>query len=456
LIRLLAKIERISRKQKSYKKDRFEYEILSLTVTIKGPARKSFRLAPSIRGKRTTVQREFLKGWTPKKGDTIVLNVEESKKCIANLKKSVRERQWKNFILKDINGDGLHEYFYDNPYLTAGVIPHYGARLSHLFNKGTGNNELFGPNLYKNEGYIELSGFEESLSKRGKPDELWNAQYKRIRSQGKNSLSFVYKMKKMEGIEIQKDFLFFKEYPGLYLDITVRYKPERSRKRGKKKGKKQKIRLGQRCHFAMGGIPDYKNLFHVPQRDGMHTVRFNRPLFKRGWEEGIWWEWLNCFYAFDSGLVILEREDSTDILIQFFDREKVNFLWTGVHKATPRFQISFKERTVKPKKEKKFTTLLYPAHSYHYSDGNILFSSVAEPQRGTIPLTLTLYSKRKERVQHIGITKRGETKRFEMKERPMKGIPGHFYQYSTSAETGDSEITASVKNKNLHVRITSE
>ena len=454
MLRLLTEIISRRIKKETGKIKGFEYETLSLKVKIKGPARKSYILPAGIRGKTFTIERIVFKDWTIKKGDLIILNQDETRKCISTLKKGTLVKRWRNFTKKDIDGDGNHEIVFDNPFLTAVVAPQYGARLWQLRNNGTMNNELFGGNFIRDKGYIELGGIEETLSKQGKPDELWNGKFKSEKSNDNNSICFSYKMKKEKGISVRKQFTFYNEFPGLLKTFNIIFKPEKTKKKDKKKKKQKKsIRLTQRVFFAMGGIPDYHNLFHIPTKSGINTIRFNKPLFKRGWEDEAWWEWQHLYFSPDPGTVVLERENSNDILLFFFNKEELDFIWTGDKKRTPRLHITYKEKKIEPKKKKKYGTLIAIANDFSFQKQEVLFASRGKATGDFVPLCFVYYSKRNKSKQSISLQRKNINKTNEMLNLKVPGIPGTFFYYTTIENKETMEVTASIKDKNLKVKV---
>ena len=455
MVRLLAEVVRRKRKKEVRKIKNFECEILSIKVRIKGPARKSYRIPVGIRGKTFTIERTFLRDWTIKKGDYIILNQDESRRCIEALGKGVEERKWKDFIKKDIDGDGYYEIVFDNPFIKAVISPHYGARLWQLWNKGTESNELYGGSFFQDKGYIELGGIEETLSQQGKPDELWNGFFKSERCKEKNVISFYYKMKEERELVVRKRFMFYKEFPGLLETINFTFKPEKEKgkkKKGKKK-KKKSIKLTQRIFFAMGGIPDYNNLYWIPTKDELNYVRFNKPLFKRGWDGDIWWDWTHLHFSPDPGLIILEREGSDDVLLLFFNRDDIDFVWTGDKKRTPRLYIFYKENKIEAKKGKEYKTLFATANRFSFRKKEILFASRGKIKGDYVPLSFIYYTKSKKKNQSIAISRGGDIEMCEMKKFDKPGIPGSFFYFTTVENKDSKEVSGTLKGKDLRVRL---
>jgi len=453
LVRLLAEVIKIRKKEGSQKIQNFDCETIYLKIRIKGPSRKTYRVPKGIRGKTFTIARTCLRDWPIKKGDFIVLNPDETRRCIKVFGKGIKERRWKDFTIKDIDGDGFGEIVFDNPFLKAVITPHYGARLMELWNKGTKRNELYGGNFYKDKGYIELGGIEETLSKQGKPDELWNGLFINERCKERNTISFQYKMKKEKGIVVRKRFKCYREFPGLLETVDFTFKPEKVKgKKGKKK-KKKGIKLTQRIFFAMGGIPDYNNLYYVPTKKGLNCIRFNKPLYKRGWGEHPWWEWTHLHFSPDPGFIILKREISDDVLLIFFNKDEIDYIWTGDKKRTPRLQIFYKEEKIETKKTKQYKTLMVTANIFSFAKKELLFASRGEVIEGYIPLSFVYYTNRRKDRQSISVRWEGRIETYEMKKFEVIGIRGTFFYHTTKVNEDTKKISGTTKNKDLKVRL---
>jgi len=79
LVRLLAEVIKIRKKEGSQKIQNFDCETLYLNIRIKGPARKTYRISKGIRGKTFTIARTCLRDWSFKKGVFILLNTDETR-----------------------------------------------------------------------------------------------------------------------------------------------------------------------------------------------------------------------------------------------------------------------------------------------------------------------------------------------------------------------------------------
>lgn len=451
VIRLLAEVTRVVKRKKRDPLENFERDYLTLHVRIKGSARKTLRLPSGLKGKQYTIARECLKDWPFKKGDYLILSEDETKDCILKYAKRIRMRKWKDFLIEDINGDGYGEISYSNEFLKAVIAPHYGARLQQFWNLHDSTNELYGGGFHKDKGYIEMGGIEETLDKKGNLDELWNAPFKRMRSEASNELSFSHRMKKEKGITVQKGFICFKELPLLIESIGFTFKPSKGKK---KKGRKEKknIRLAHRIFFAMGGMPDFSNLFHIPGKGGLKTIRFNRPLFKRGWDDDIaWWQWQHCHFTPDPGLIILENENTREILFLFYNRRKLGFLWTGDKKKTPRLQISYKEKTLKPKQTETYRLLMGIAHGFSCSETDVLFGSKGTPGETTVPFSFIYYTPSKKRKTLLSFQTRGTQQL--MKKHTFPGIPGSFFSLYVVVPKKTKMLRVSIKDTSLRLRL---
>ncbi len=453
MVRLLARVTKILKREKHPAVGNFNCEKLSLRIRIEGSARKPIRIPPGLKGRQCTITRSCLKQWLHKKGDYIILNEEESKQCIRKFAKPIRKRKWNDFVIEDSNRDGFAEYSYTNDFLKAVIAPHYGARLLQLWNQHHKANALYGGKFYMNKGYIELGGIEETLSKQGKPDELWNARFKREKSPAPNILSFSQKMKGEKGVLLRKEFSFFSDLPLLLETAILTFNPEKPEKKKQKgKHKKKRIHLAHRIFFAIGGMPDFTNLFHIPGKNGLRTVRFNRPLFKRGWDNGnVWWQWQHCHFTPDPGVVMLENEKTSDILLIFFDKRKLEFLWTGDKKKTPRLQITYKEKRLEPKGTAKYHLLLATAHCFARSRAGIMFVTAGASNHTTLPLSFTYYAPTRRKKPHISLYIDTRSEQL-MKKQTIPGIPGQFFTLHARIPKGTKAVRAAIKETDLKVR----
>ncbi len=454
MVRLLAEIIHIRKIKGSGSIKDFPYETFSVKVRIKGSSKKTIKTPKGIKGKIVSVKRPFLKDWMVKKGDLIVLNADETKQCITELGIAGKARKWKEFTKKDVDSDGYKEILFDNPFITAVLSPHYGARLYQLSNKGSHKKELYGGCYYKQKGYVELGGIEETLGRHGKPDGLWNTSYTLKSTEGKNTLTFISKIKKEKGLSIEKKFLFFKTFPGLVNTVRFHFKPAKAEKKNKKEKKqKKKIALTQRIFFALGGIPNYTNLYHIPEKSSLHTIRFNKPLYKRGWDDSAWWEWQHCHFTPEPGLIILENEISHEILVIFFSTSKLNYLWTGDKSKTPRMHITYKETKIEPHKQKEYNTVVATGNCYCFSNQQLLFISKGSTTGYSTPLSFVFYSQSgKERKMLIDT---GNTvKTIKMKRlRKIKDIQGRIFYHTMVAKNETNEISATIADTELKVRL---
>jgi len=447
LTRFLAEVVRKKVVKKGNRVQNFDCVILSLKVKIKGPARKTYKIPKGIVGKTFNIKRTYLKEWQIKKGELVVLNPEETSRCIKVFGKELNERRWKNFLKQDINNDGLYEFVYNNNFIKAVISPHYGARLLQLWNKGTGNNELFGGGFFRDKGYIELGGIEETLSSTGRPDELWNGNFKLEQCKRKNKLSFLHKVKNQKALSVRKRFLFFDDFPGLSERVSFSFKP----RKGKGGEKRKYINLVQTIFFAIGGIPDYKNFFCFPQSEGLECIRFNRPLYRERWEEYATWDWTHQKFSLKIGLVILTREDSFENLLLFFPKGKINYIWAGNRSRTPRVQLFYKKDSVKAGKNSEYNILITTANKFSFGDKEVLCLSKGLTTNNYVPLSFVYYTEVKKEKQLIVVNESGNQQVKKMKKLNISGIRGSFFHFSTEVEKGTANIGARLKNKNLRV-----
>ncbi len=451
MARLLAEVTKILKKKKQDTVGNFDCEILTLRVRIKGSARKTHKIPAGLKGKRFTINRVYPQDWSLKEGNFVVLTGEETRHCIRRHAQPIRKRNWNGFVIEDINDDGFAEFSYSNDFLRAVIAPQYGARLLQLWNRYDRINELYGGGFYETKGYVEMGGVEETLNTRGRPDQLWNAAFKREHYERDHVLSLSYKMKKEKGMAVQKQFTFYEGFPLLLQSTGFTFKPAKGKK---KKGKEKKsIRLTHRILFAVGGVPDFRNLFHIPNEEGMQTVRFNRPLFRRGWDEGnAWWEWQHCHFKPDPGFMILENENTHEALLYFFNKQKLEFIWTGDKKRTPRLQITYKEKKLQPKRKETYHLLSAVAHGFAFSKTDILFVSKGKPMGKELPLSFIFYTPFRRKKAILERVEK-EHSELQMTKCTFPGIPGNFFSLQTTMRKDIPKICASIKGKPMKVRL---
>jgi hypothetical protein len=455
--RLLAEVTKIIDRKKRPAIGNFDCELLTLRVRIKGSAKKTLKIPAGTKGKHCTIKRTYPKDWAAKKGNLLILTEEETKQCLRKHTRPIRRRKWKSFVMEDANSDGFAEYSYANSFLKAVIAPHYGARLLQLWNRFDNTNALFGGGFYESKGYVEMGGIEETLNTKGRPDELWNARFKRVHCALDDVLSLSYKMKKAKGMSVQKQFTFYEALPLLLQTTCFSFKPaKRKKKKGKGKKEKKSIRPSHRIFFAIGGESNFSNLFHIPNENGMQTVRFNRPFYRRAWEEGNpWWEWQHCHFMPDPGFMILENENTKEVLMLFFDKQKLEFIWTGDRKGTPRLQITYKEKKLQPKKKASYHLLSAVAHGYAFSENGILIVSKGTSKGKPLPLSFIFYTGTKRKKATLIHSKKGQSEE-EMTKHIIPGIPGSFFSKLVTVQKDVHEVRASIKGKPLEVRLSIE
>jgi hypothetical protein len=390
MIRLLAKVDKV-RTLKTFREDGFERSDVYCYATIKSAARSTFKMPRGLKGKKIRVLRTYVHPWRIKAGDSIVLDPKESE---AAIRKHVRLKgvpsESPGFGKKRLSSvrlstDGLRKYVIENAFLRSFISPDYGARVSDLVNLGTGHNELYGGGGYGSAGYVLLGGVEESLSRVGKPPDLWNASYKRVKATS-SDIAFEHKSEKKPGLGQTKSFSLLPDAPVLCQSSTFQFKPKQSRK---KKGKKPKMELNYvpRIFFGIGGETSYTNLFLVPTDEELVRMRYNVPPWEFRWGAGIW-DWRKKWHAIKPGFVLLANEETGECLAAFASPEQLNFAWLGKNLGTPRLYLSHRPKKLKPKEKVSYGIGLAVGVAYDVTKESLLLLAKGTSTEDGIPYAI--------------------------------------------------------------------
>jgi hypothetical protein len=421
--RLLVEVLEVKREKRYKNRQGLQCSQVDCLVKVKDTARKTLRLPKGIRGKRTKVTRQCLLPWEIKPGDNLVLDPQESRRVIAELippsfPQGIEQPYLEQALLysQDVNYDGLKENILENSFLKAIIAPHYGARLWELWAKGKNQNQLFGSGSYDKDGWVELGGVEESISGMEKPDELWNANYKRGGSQRQPAFNYHFSCKKEEGLETKKSFSIEPNAPILYQVSEFKY-------RGKDKKPKEKeeisIEYCPKVFFAMGGEANFHNLFFVPTRETLIKARYHKPAWTRRWEGGFW-DWRRKCPGIDPGFILLSNEIKGDSLAVLFHPKMVSFAWVGTNSRSPRLFLSHCPQKLKKGAKVSYGIIYILADAFDLNQSSLLLLSLGKGSSSSCPLAITLRSSKRYKDCSVTLTIDGEERKVILKP---KGYP---------------------------------
>ncbi len=445
--RLLVKVLEVERKGEYWDKQGLQYSQVECLVKVKGAARKIFRLPKGIKGKRARILRQCLLPWEIKPGDSLVLDPQESKEVIRALippspSQRVEESPPEHALLysQDVNLDGLKEDILENPFLKAVIGPHYGARLWELWTKRKGQNQLCGTGNYGREGWVELGGVEESTSGMEKPDELWNADFKREGSKRQPTFNYRFSFEKEEGLEAKKGISIEPDLPIVYQVSQFKYKGKEKDKK-KKKGEKISIEYCPKIFFAMGGEANFHNLFFVPTKEGLVRARYHKPAWKGRWEdEG--WGWKEKWSSIAPGFVLLTNERKGDGLAILFHPRKVSFVWLGIDSRSPRLFLSHSPQKLRKEAKASYGVLFALADAYDLNQESLLLLSLGEPSSVGLPLAVILRTSKKYKRCSVTISTDGRREKLDLNPRIYPEV-GKVFQNSLTIPRGFSLVGAS-------------
>ncbi len=441
--RILAKVLEVKRGKRGKDRLGFQFSQVECLVRIRGTARKTIRLPKGIIGKTAKISRQCLLPWEIKTGDYLVLDPQESKRVIAELlptshpRKAQPNMEHALLYSQDVDGDGFKEDILENAFLKAVIAPHYGARLWQLQTKSKKQNQLLGSGNYGRDGWVELGGVEESISGVEKPDELWNAEYKREGSKRQPTFNYRFSCEKKEGLEVEKSVSIEPDLPLVYQVSEFKYK---GREKDEKLKKKVSIEYCPKVFFAMGGEANFHNLFFVPTREKLVKARYHKPAWKGRWEDEEW-EWREKWSCIDPGFVLLSNEKRGDSLAILFHPGKISFARLGISSRSPRLFLSHSPRKLKKGARVSFGILFALADVYDLSQEDLLLLSLGELSSAGYPLAIILRTSKRYRKCSVTLDTDGHKRRLDLNPRIYAEV-GKVFQRSLTIPQGFSSVSA--------------
>jgi len=452
MLRLLARVDRV-RTRDTYVHGGLKRSRVYCYVTIKSSARSTFKMPKGLKGKTTRVSRTYVHPWKIEPGDLLVLDPEESQAAIREhlrLRSLSSQRPGlgeKLIQAARFDSDGLRKYVMENVFLRSVISPEYGARVSELHNLGTGHNELHGGGGYGAGGYVLLGGVEESLSRVGKPPDLWNAVYKKARSRDED-LAFTHKVEKRPGLRQMKSFLVLPDAPLLCQFSAFSFSPKKTRKKAKKG--KMELNYVPGVFFGIGGETSYTNLFYVPTDEELVRMRYNIPPWEFRWGGGFW-DWRKKWHAVRPGFVLLAGEETGECMALFADPRELSFAWLGYNLGTPRLYLSHRPKKLPPKGRIGYGIGLLVGSAFDVTKESLLVVSRGRDTAGGVPFAITYRGLSRSASLNARLTLDGASRSVKLVKKNMKGC-GHIYCASFMLDREPDRLGAELTVGEDHLR----
>jgi len=362
--RLLGEVVRNERKRRYRGPNGLEHAECRTTVRVVGSAVEALAAPDRVVGRETTVRRDCVLPWTPKKGDLIVLGASESARILRRRSRAGAEQPTGGVLLasRDVDVDGFEEDVLSNAFVTAAVQAHRGARLLSL--AGADGTDLFArPEEYTMAGkYVLLGGAELVVSEAGNPGEIWRSAFDREEGgvegtgdEARGEVSYSRRLKNPAGVRVEKTVRLDVGLPVVMESYTVRYlgklagKGEDGSKdsAGSAKDSKdeQELTLAVRMSTALLAPEPSLNVFELPCSDGVHLVRYHKPGFGRRWR---WRDWRDEHFGLRGGVLVVRWETSPRALVVLFSQRRAAHV--SVRSDYPGPEVSLVHRTRKLKK----------------------------------------------------------------------------------------------------------
>jgi hypothetical protein len=427
MLRLLARVDKV-RTRDTFVEGGMRRSRVYCYVTVKSPARSTFKMPKGLKGKKIRVSRTYLHPYRIEPGDLLVLDPGESQAAVrehVRLKplRSERPAFGEKMVAKaSSESDGLRNYVMENAFLRSVISPDYGARVSELHNLGTGHNELYGGGGYGAMGYVLLGGVEESLSRVGKPPDLWNALYRKIKSSD-HDLAFEHNLEKKQGVKQVKSFLLLADAPLLCQLSTFEFRPKKPRKKGKTE--KMELNYVPRIFFGIGGKTSYTNLFYVPTDEELVRMRYNIPPWEFRWGGGIW-DWRKKWHAVRPGFVLLASEETGECMALFADPKQLSFAWLGYNLGTPQLHLSHLPRKLKAKEKITYGIGMSVGSAFDVTKRSLLMVSKGRELSEGIPFAILYRGMSRSSTLRASLSGSGSKRAVELPKVQMRGF-GHVY-----------------------------
>jgi hypothetical protein len=335
----------------------------------------------------------------------------------------------------------------ENAFLRSVISPDYGGRVSELHNLGTGHNELYGSGGYGADGYVVLGGIEESLSRVGKPPDLWNGTYKRTKSSDRD-LAFEHKVEKKAGLKQAKSFLLLPDAPLLFQFSTFVYRSEKRKKKDKKG--KMELNYVPRIFFGIGGKTGYTNLFFVPTDEELVRMRYNIPPWEFRWGGGIW-DWRKKWHAVRPGFVLLANEETNECMAVFADPRELSFAWIGYNLGTPQLHLSHLPRKLKPKAKISYGMGISVGSSFDVTKQSLLMLSKGRVTEEGIPVAVLYRGLSRSTKLQASLQVDGSERTVRLTREQIETV-GSFYYASLLLSRKTSRVGVQLRVGNEHLR----
>jgi hypothetical protein len=454
MLRLLAEVESVRKVRRFRGDDGLERSELRCRAKIKSTARSTFRMPRGLKGRTLQVSRTCIDQWMTKPGDMIVLDPAESEKAVREYFKvepldgGDLEFPEKRVRRISHDSDGLVKYVIENSFLRSVISPDYGARIERLWNLGTSRNELHSSYRYGADGYVEMGGIEESLSRVGKPPDLWNALFKTDKSGG-GDVSFVHSPKKREGLKDVKSFLLMHDAPVLCQSTRFEFKPKKPKK-GKGKKRVMELNYVARVFFGIGEKVGHTNLFFVPTEEQLVEQRYSPPAWESRWSGGIW-DWRKKWHAVRPGFALLADEETRECMAILVNPRELSFAWIGRNRATPSLYLSHKPKKMKPGETLEYSLAVLPGIAYAVTKDSLLLVARGKEGKHGVPYSVVYRAVKSPAVPRGTFSYDTQKSDLKLKSRAVKGV-GEFFCSSFVVESAHDSFSAEIDADGEHLK----
>jgi hypothetical protein len=415
--RLLVKITDKRLTRRSRDRNGLAYGRYALRVRVEGGAIDALSVPERFVGREASLARDFLMPWTPKKGDPLVLDPDESARILCPRARPARGRPFLGGRVRadsiDIDRDGFPEDVITGRFATIAVQPHRGARLAALLDPA--RHDRLGHTFdYLAEGkYVLLGGTEGIVEESGSPGELWNAPFAKdepLEADGALEQSYHRSLKSPEGVRLSKTLRVEADLPGVAERYVIIYSGKRARGEGAevpgeappaaRAGGRDKKRGEDETPITfsvsiwpsvVGEIPSL-NVFDVPGRSGLRTVRFHPPRFARRWR---WRDWHDEHFGVGPGFVLWRHERLGRPTAVLWNPRLVSYVSIRSDFEGPRLSVRHVTKRLRRGGRAEFGLGYLVGDAFAASASSLLLLSKGRKRGGVVPVAVTLRTGRR-------------------------------------------------------------
>lgn len=396
-------------------------------MKVKGAAIGALKAPDAVVGREGSLRRQFLLPWAPKRGDLIVLDPAESRRFLApkgagSLRPAGAERA--RLSVADIDGDGWEEDVFANAFVAGAVQPHRGGRLLSLAGR-SGGDRFAQPCVHIMAGqYVLLGGAEEFLHEAGMPGDIWKAAFDR-RAEGGAAVTYDRKLKTPRGVTLSKAVSVEPGFPGVLELVTLSYagrsvadrEDEDAGGAGATKDTTD-VTPGIRMTTPVLGPAGSSNVFEIPSRGKLVTVRFHRPPHGRRWR---WRDWRDEFFRIGPGFLVSRNEREGNAMAVLF-RARGAVVNVRSDFEGPEIVLRGPRVTITKGKPARFGAAFLVADALAASGTSLLLVTLGRRRKGVVPVAVTLRTSRKAPRPVAEVSgKRGGRRRVQLRRREIPG-----------------------------------